>query len=143
MKVRHIVAGILAFTITAVSGTSVADSMRTYVSQPMTNIPTHHGHVTPRATTSISVVGDYGLGMRPAIRVDRHGARYHQDRFEKRWGKNWNKHHNYKVIVVRPGDTLSKIAARRGTTVSRLMRLNNMSAYEANHIEIGQLLRVS
>ena len=150
MKVRHIVASVLALTIAAISSTSFADGgTRTYITYPISNVDMgmghHGGHHAPTTTasTSIAVVDSYGIGMRPAMRVNHHGRGYYDNRFEQRWGKDWRKKHNYKVIVVKPGDSLSKIAARRGTTVERLMRLNNMNAYEANHIEIGQMLRVA
>lgn len=140
MKIRHILAGVFALTITAVSGASFADSRsHTYVDYPITNVP-HHGQ--PRVNASIHVIDSEDLGTHPAMRVDR-GGNYYQNKFEKRWGKSWKKQSHYKVIVVRPGDSLSKIAARYGTTVKRLMKLNSISAYEANHIEIGQMLRVA
>lgn len=141
MKIRHVLAGIFALTITAVSGASFADSRsHTYVDYPITNIP-HHGQ--PRVNASISVVSSDNLGTRPAVRVERRGSGYYNTKFEKRWGSDWKKKQHYKVVVVKPGDSLSKIAARYGTSVKRLMKLNNISSYEANHIEIGQMLRVS
>jgi hypothetical protein len=83
-------------------------------------------------------------GSQPAMRVKhREGRHYYQSRFEKRWGKNWHKQNRSKVIEVQPGDTLTKIANRYRTTVSNLMRLNHMSAYESNHIEIGQMIRIA
>lgn len=83
-------------------------------------------------------------GSQPAMRVKhREGRRYYESRFEKRWGKNWHKHNRTKVIEVQPGDTLTKIANRYRTTVANLMRLNRMSAYESNHIEIGQMIRIA
>lgn len=140
MKIRHLLAGVLAVTMTAVSGASFADSRsHTYVDYPITNIPYH---AQPRVNASIHVIESEDLGYRPALRVDR-GGNYYKNKFEKRWGKNWKKNSHYRVIVVKPGDSLSKIAARYGTTVKRLMKLNNISAYEANHIEIGQMLRVA
>ncbi|WP_298609322.1 LysM peptidoglycan-binding domain-containing protein [uncultured Thiothrix sp.] len=140
MKIRHLLAGVLALSITAVSGASFADSRsHTYVDYPITNIP-HHGQ--PRVNASIDVIDSEDLGSRPAMRVEHRGD-YYKNRFEKRWGKDWKKKSHYKVIVVKPGDSLSKIAARYGTSVKRLMKLNNISAYEANHIEIGQMLRVA
>lgn len=139
MKIRHILAGIFALTITTVAGTSLADSRsHTYIDYPITNIP-HHSQ--PRVNASIHVIESNDLGVRPAMRVEHRGD-YYQNKFEKRWGKDWKKKSHYKVVVVKPGDSLSKIAARYGTTVKRLMKLNNISAYEANHIEIGQMLRV-
>lgn len=140
MKVRHLLAGIVALTITAMAGTSLADSRSsTYIDHPITNIP-HHSQ--PRVSASISVVSSDDLGHRPAIRVTNRSHSYYSNKFEKRWGKSWKTKTHYKVVVVKPGDSLSKIAARYGTTVKRLMKLNNISAYEANHIEIGQMLRV-
>ena len=83
-------------------------------------------------------------GSQPAMRVQhREGRRYYESRFEKRWGKNWHKQNRTKVIEVQPGDTLTKIANRYRTTVTNLMRLNRMSAYESNHIEIGQMIRIA
>lgn len=141
MKIRYILAGIFAVTMTAIAGASVADSRNhTYIDYPITNVP-HHSQ--PRVSASISVVGSDDLGTRPAVRVEHRGQNYYSNKFEKRWGKNWKKKSNYKVIVVKPGDSLSKIAARYGTTVKRLMKLNNISAYEANYIEIGQMLRIA
>lgn len=141
MKIRHVIAGIFALTVTAMAGTSFADGRsHTYIDYPISNVP-HHSQ--PRVNASIDVISSDDIGQRSAIRVERRGSSYYNNKFEKRWGKDWKKKHHYKVIVVKPGDSLSKIAARYGTTVKRLMKLNNISAYEANHIEIGQMLRVS
>jgi LysM repeat protein len=41
---------------------------------------------------------------------------------------------------VQPGDTLSKIAARFGTTADEIARLNNLA--DPNRISVGQRLRV-
>ena len=46
-----------------------------------------------------------------------------------------------KTYTVRSGDTLSAIASRYGTTVSKLQSLNNIS--NANYIYVGQKLKVS
>jgi LysM repeat protein len=43
-------------------------------------------------------------------------------------------------ITVRPGDTLSGIAARHGVTVQRLVRLNDLA--DANRVYAGQRLRL-
>lgn len=143
MKRHNMLAGFLALTIATISSASFADSRSyTYIDQPITNIP-HHSYGQPRVNASINVIESEGLGSRPAIRVERRSPGYYNSKFEKSWGKDWKKKHHYKVIVVKPGDSLSKIAARYGTTVKRLMKLNNISAYEANHIEIGQMLRIS
>jgi hypothetical protein len=84
------------------------------------------------------------VGSQPALRIEhREGRQFYQNRFEKRWGKNWHKKNRTKVIEVQPGDTLTKIANRYRTTVTNLMRLNNLTAYESNHIEIGQLIRLA
>lgn len=45
------------------------------------------------------------------------------------------------TYIVQPGDTLGKIAARYGTTVNNLMRLNGIS--NPNLIWVGQRLKVS
>lgn len=45
------------------------------------------------------------------------------------------------TYTVRSGDTLSAIASRYGTTVSKLQSLNNIS--NANYIYVGQKLKVS
>ena len=45
------------------------------------------------------------------------------------------------VHVVRPGENLSSIAARYGTTVAALARANGIS--NPNHIYVGQRLRIS
>ncbi len=45
------------------------------------------------------------------------------------------------TITVARGETLSEIAERQGMSVSRLMQLNSLS--KADHIEVGQKLRVS
>lgn len=47
---------------------------------------------------------------------------------------------HYTYYTVRPGDTLSKIALRYGTTVSALMSANGIS--NANHIYAGQNLKI-
>ena len=44
------------------------------------------------------------------------------------------------TYIVRPGDTLAKLAARFGTTISTLMRLNGIK--NANRIYVGQRLAV-
>ncbi len=46
----------------------------------------------------------------------------------------------YEVHVVRPGETLSQIAARYGTTVARLRQLNNLP--NANYVWYGQRLLI-
>lgn len=45
------------------------------------------------------------------------------------------------TYTVRSGDTLSAIASRYGTTVSKLQSLNNIS--NANYIYVGQTLKIS
>jgi LysM repeat protein len=45
------------------------------------------------------------------------------------------------VYVVRRGDTLGKIAARYGTSISRLAAINGLA--NPNHIYVGQRLKVS
>ena len=95
----------------------------------------------PRTDKKVQIIVE---GSQPAMRVKhREGRHYYQSRFEKRWGKNWQKHNRTKVIEVQPGDTLTKIANRYRTSVSNLMRLNRMSTYESNQIEIGQLIRIA
>ncbi|MBI3961106.1 MAG: LysM peptidoglycan-binding domain-containing protein [Chloroflexi bacterium] len=47
---------------------------------------------------------------------------------------------HYVWYTVQPGDTLSKIALRYGTTVSALMSVNGLS--NANHIYVGQRLKI-
>ncbi|HPY39631.1 MAG TPA: LysM peptidoglycan-binding domain-containing protein [Thiolinea sp.] len=147
MKVRNLIAGIFALTVTAMAGTSFADGRtHTYIDYPISNVPHHNqpNYHQPRVNASIDVISSDDLGARPAMQVEHRGhGDYYKADFERRVGKDWKKHHGYKVIVVKPGDSLSKIAARYGTTVKRLMKLNSISAYEANHIEIGQMLRVS
>ncbi len=44
------------------------------------------------------------------------------------------------VYVVRPGDTLTKIADANETTIDELMTANNLS--DPNKIEVGQVLRL-
>ena len=46
-----------------------------------------------------------------------------------------------RVVVVRPGDTLSEIALANGVTVARLVALNHLA--DPDRIYIGQRLRVS
>jgi membrane-bound lytic murein transglycosylase D len=46
-----------------------------------------------------------------------------------------------RYYTVQPGDTLSLIAVRHGTTVSVLIVLNDLE--DSNHIEIGQRLKIS
>jgi LysM repeat protein len=45
-----------------------------------------------------------------------------------------------RVHVVQPGDTLSELAARFGTTVTKLQRLNNIP--DPNLIRVGQVLKI-
>lgn len=47
---------------------------------------------------------------------------------------------HYIYYTVRPGDSLSKIAARYGTTTQTLMQLNGI--YNPNHIFVGQVLKI-
>jgi phosphoribosyl-AMP cyclohydrolase len=95
----------------------------------------------PRTDKKVQIIVE---GSQPAMRVKhREGNHYYQSRFEKLWGKSWHSQNRTKVIEVQPGDTLTKIANRYRTSVSNLMRLNRMSAYESNHIEIGQLIRIA
>lgn len=69
MKIRHLLAGVLALSITAVSGVSLADSRsHTYVDYPITNIP-HHGQ--PHVDASIHVIDSDDLESRQAMRVER------------------------------------------------------------------------
>jgi lysozyme len=49
--------------------------------------------------------------------------------------------HGYGWYTVKPGDTLSEIAAWNGTSVHRLLHLNGLS--NANYIYVGQKLRLS
>lgn len=44
--------------------------------------------------------------------------------------------------VVKPGDTLSGIAAKHGVSTTALMRANNMTQQQANSIRAGQTLRI-
>jgi len=44
------------------------------------------------------------------------------------------------TYIVRPGDTLSEIAVRHGTTVQALVQANNL--HNANLIRVGQLLHI-
>lgn len=44
------------------------------------------------------------------------------------------------TYIVRPGDTLSEIAVRHGTTVQALVQANNL--HDANVIRVGQLLQI-
>ncbi len=45
------------------------------------------------------------------------------------------------MYVVRPGDTLSKLASQYGTTVTELSRLNNIS--DPTKLKVGQILVIS
>lgn len=49
-------------------------------------------------------------------------------------------HHGSSIYRVRKGDSLSKIAARNGTTVSKLCRLNKIKT--TSKIKVGQRLRI-
>ncbi|RVU84704.1 LysM domain-containing protein [Leucothrix sargassi] len=48
-----------------------------------------------------------------------------------------------KTYTVRRGDTLSRIAARNHTSVKQLIKLNSLSAKQANNLRVGMKLRVS
>lgn len=54
-------------------------------------------------------------------------------------GKSKGKSRGRKTVTVRKGDTLSQIAARYGTTVAKLRRLNGL---KGNNIRAGSKLRV-
>lgn len=43
---------------------------------------------------------------------------------------------------VRSGDTLTKIAAKKGVSVNKLVRLNRLYGSKKNHIEVGMRLRL-
>ena len=47
---------------------------------------------------------------------------------------------NYRV---RSGDTLSRIAARNGTSVKQLIKLNGLWGKKANNLRVGMKIRVS
>ena len=61
----------------------------------------------------------------------RHARSKHKTKHEKR--------ERHKSVKVRSGDTLSEIAQRNGTTVSKLRRLNRLSG---NTIQPGAKIRV-
>lgn len=44
--------------------------------------------------------------------------------------------------IVKKGDNLTKIAKNHGMTLEQLMKLNNISADQANYIQVGQILKV-
>ena len=46
------------------------------------------------------------------------------------------------VYVVQQGDTLSKIAARHGTTIEQLRLLNGFTTVQANNLRIGQPIKL-
>lgn len=48
-----------------------------------------------------------------------------------------------KTVRVKSGDTLSKIARRHHVSLQRLMQLNNLHGDKANHIKVGQIIRLS
>lgn len=54
-------------------------------------------------------------------------------------GKGKGRNRGRKTVTVRKGDTLSQIAARNGTTVAKLRRLNGL---KGNNIRAGSKLRV-
>lgn len=65
---------------------------------------------------------------------------FHSPKVKKRSGTtSAGEGDDVRYYKVRKGDTLSKIARRQGTTVSRLCRLNNISSRTT--LRIGQLLK--
>ena len=58
---------------------------------------------------------------------------------KKASGSKKSKKQKSKEVSIRQGDTLSQIAARNGTTVSKLRKLNNI---KGNNIRAGKKLRV-
>ena len=46
------------------------------------------------------------------------------------------------IHVVRPGDTLSSIARKYGTTVAKLKKLNNMTDEQSGQLRIGQKIKL-
>ena len=44
--------------------------------------------------------------------------------------------------IVKKGDNLTQIAKNHGMTLEQLMKLNNISADQANYIQVGQILKV-
>lgn len=48
-----------------------------------------------------------------------------------------------KTYKVRKGDTLYRIAAKNKTSVTKLMRLNNLTPKKAKHLKVGMVLRVA
>lgn len=114
MKKSNILAATFSLVLAATSGASFAG-----------NYVTHAPNKTVANTNaSVHVISTQDLSTRPI----------NQQNHQSHYGK---------VIYVKYGDTLSKIAARYGTTVQRLMYLNKLNAYQANHIKAGQKLRVA
>lgn len=153
MTTRNIIAGLVTLAIATMSGVSFAKDNGEFkpehqafmnvqaVQKPMP-MPGMHMPVAPKTIAMVQVT--QGFGTQPAIRVYHKGQQdYYHTRFEKSWGKGWQTKYKGKVVVVKPGDTLTKIAMRQHTTVERLMRLNKMTPYESNHIEIGQFIRIA
>ena len=48
-----------------------------------------------------------------------------------------------KSYKVRPGDTLSKIAARNRTSVNNLIKINKLWGNKANNLKVGMVIRLS
>lgn len=51
-------------------------------------------------------------------------------------------HQGQRYIRVKAGDTLSKIARRHNVPLKRLQQLNNLYGDKANHIYVGQRIRL-
>ena len=91
---------------------------RGYVPMPRYRVDVIDSREWPRALKELAVVKDAGrsaaAGREPVV------------------------HPDAKVYVVRPGDVLSKIASRHGTTVEALVRANNLR--DPDRLRVGQKL---
>jgi len=98
--------------------------LMTGLAVPLLALSTH----SMAATTEVGIVSvtsesytESANTAQPAIRPSHQGQRY---------------------IRVRAGDTLSKIARRHNVPLKRLQQLNNLYGDQANHIYVGQRIRL-
>lgn len=60
---------------------------------------------------------------------------------KSRYDRHYFQQHRV-IYRVRPGDTLSKIAAKTGVSLHRLVKLNKLYGNKKNRLLVGQVLRL-
>jgi GH25 family lysozyme M1 (1,4-beta-N-acetylmuramidase) len=105
-----------------------------------TNQTTEQTKKTDQAIADEVIAGKWGNGNDRRTRLEAAGYDYNtiQDLVNAKLRPNYNNEAKY--YTIQSGDTLSYIAAKFGTTVSKLVELNNIK--NANLIYAGEKIRV-